>query len=145
MGSFLLTIMVTAFLQRKYKTTNMDEVDLGKHFIDFLFFYGNQFNYEDLGISIRKGGFLFPKHSRGWQGYDEKTRMRLCVENPQDPSLDIGKSAYNIKKVQRAFQHAYDMLVLNNANSLSLLKLIITTNPEEIQPSLKEKELEYKE
>lgn len=40
--------------------------------------------------------------------------------------MDIGRSAYNIKRVQRAFQHAYDTLIFNNAASVSLLKLIIT-------------------
>ena len=43
------------------------------------------------------------KSDRGWEGYDERSRFRLCVENPQDAEVDIGKSAYNIKKVQRAF------------------------------------------
>ena len=58
---------------------------------------------------------------------------RLCVENPQDPEVDIGKPAYHIKKVQRAFQHAYDTLVYNNSGSVSLLKLIITLKPEDLK------------
>ena len=98
-SSFLLTMMVTSYLQRQYKKGGTDKIDLGKHLIDFLELYGTQFNYEDIGLSIRKGGKYFQKSHRGWEGHDERTRYRLCVENPQDPEIDIGRSAYNIKKV----------------------------------------------
>jgi non-canonical poly(A) RNA polymerase PAPD5/7 len=73
-------------------------MDLGKHLIDFFELYGTLFNYEDVGISIRKGGKYFTKTSRGWEGY-EGNNSRLCVENPQDHEVDIGRSAYNIKRV----------------------------------------------
>ena len=126
---------MTSYLQRCYKKGNTENVDLGKHLIDFFELYGTQFNYEDIGLSIRKGGKYFQKSSRGWEGWDERSRFRLCVENPQDPEVDIGRSAYNIKKVQRAFQHAYDTLIFNNSSSVSLLKLIITCDPSELRQS----------
>jgi len=107
---------------------------LGKHLVDFLELYGTLFNYEDIGISIRKSGYYFKKSARGWESYgDERQRLRLCVENPQDREIDIGKSAYNIRKVQRAFQHAYDTLIFNNSNAVSLLKLIITCDASELR------------
>ena len=126
-------MLVTSYLQRCYKKGNTENVDLGKHLIDFFELYGTQFNYEDIGLSIRKGGKYFQKSTRGWEGWDERSRFRLCVENPQDPEVDIGRSAYNIKKVQRAFQHAYDTLIFNNSSSISLLKLIITCDPSELR------------
>ena len=60
-SSFLLTMLITSYLQRQYKKGSTGEMDLGKHLIDFFELYGTQFNYEDLGISIRKGGKLFRK------------------------------------------------------------------------------------
>jgi DNA polymerase sigma len=57
------------------------------------------FNYERVGISVRKEGSYFCKQKRGWIGQDERSRYRLSVENPQDPEVDIGKPAYAIKKV----------------------------------------------
>ena len=81
-SSFLLTMMVVSYLQRQYKKGGTDNIDLGKHLIDFLELYGTQFNYEDIGLSIRKGGMYFQKSSRGWEGQDERSRHRLCVENP---------------------------------------------------------------
>ena len=125
-SSFLLTMMVTSYLQQQYLRNNTDRMDLGKHLINFFELYGKKFNYDMIGISIRKEGSYFLKEKRGWEGNDERSRGRLCVENPQDPDIDIGKAAYNIKKVQRAFQHAYDTLVFNNSNSVSLLNLIIS-------------------
>lgn len=65
--------------------------------IDFFEFYGTLFNYEEVGISIRKGYFM--KESRGWEGWDERSRFRLSVENPQDPEIDIGRSSFNIKRI----------------------------------------------
>ena len=80
-SSFLLTMLVVSHLQRQYKKYGKGvEVDLGKHLIDFFELYGTLFNYEDIGISIRKG--YFTKESRGWEGWDERSRFRLCVENP---------------------------------------------------------------
>ena len=57
-------------------------MDLGKHLIDFFDLYGKLFNYEEIGISIRKEGFYFTKESREWQAWDDRSRGRLCVENP---------------------------------------------------------------
>jgi non-canonical poly(A) RNA polymerase PAPD5/7 len=135
-SSFLLTMMTTSYLQRKYKLGNgaTEKMDLGKHLIDFFEFYGVNFNYEEVGISIREEGFYFPKRNRGWEGYDDRSRYKLSVENPQDPEIDIGGSAYNIRKVQRAFQHAYDTLIYNNSNAVSILKLIITADPNDLKP-----------
>ncbi|CDW88948.1 UNKNOWN [Stylonychia lemnae] len=141
-GSFLLTMLVTSYLQRRYKEGGTDKIDLGRHLIDFLELYGTKFNYEDIGISIRDDGFYYQKSKRGWQGYDERTRSKLSVENPQDSEVDIGGSAFNIKRVQRAFQHAYDTLIFNNSNSVSILKLIITSDPSELKPNWR-KFIEY--
>lgn len=137
-SSFLLTMMTTSSLQRSYKQGGTEGMDLGKHLVDFFELYGTKFNYEDVGLSIREDGFYFPKRARGWEGYDERSRARLSVENPQDPEIDLGTGAYNIRKVQRAFQHAYDTLVFNNSNAVSILKLIITQGVEEMKPGWRE-------
>lgn len=99
-GSFLLTMLVTSYLQRQYKLGNTDNIDLGRHLIQFFNLYGQVFNYERVGISIRKEGSYFCKEKRGWANFqDEKSRYRLSVENPQDPEVDIGRPAFAIKKV----------------------------------------------
>lgn len=81
-GSFLLTMMVTSYLQRQYKLGGTEKMDLGWHFLEFLKLYGHTFNYDRVGISIRKEGSYFCKEKRGWMGQDERSRYRLSVENP---------------------------------------------------------------
>ena len=65
-GSFLLTMLVTSYLQRKYKEGGTDKMDLGRHLISFFELYGQLFNYDNVGISIRKEGSYFDKDKRGW-------------------------------------------------------------------------------
>jgi len=45
-GSFLLTMLVTSYLQRRYKEGGTDKISLGKHLIDFFQLYGSVFNYD---------------------------------------------------------------------------------------------------
>ena len=61
----------------------------------------------------------------------------LCYLRSEDPEVDIGNSAWNIRKVQRAFQHAYDTLIFNNSNAVSILKLIITADPNDLKAGWK--------
>ena len=49
-------------------------MDLGYHLIEFFNLYGQIFNYDQVGISIRKEGFYFNKEKRGWVGHDERSR-----------------------------------------------------------------------
>ena len=53
---------------------------LSEHLIRFFNLYGSVFNYDKVGISIRKEGCYFDKEKRGWE--DNRGQMRLCVENP---------------------------------------------------------------
>jgi len=75
-------MLVTSYLQRQYRAEGTDKVELGRHLINFFELYGKTFNYEYVGISVRKEGSYFLKEKKGWLGYDEKSRSRLCVENP---------------------------------------------------------------
>ena len=63
--------------------------------------------------------------------------VRFEVPDKQGHMTDIvlGKASYNIRKVQRSFQHAYDTLAYNNSNSVSLLKLIISCDPQDLKAS----------
>ena len=49
-GSFLLTMLVTSYLQREYKKGGTDKIDLGRHLVQFFDLYGQTFNYENVGI-----------------------------------------------------------------------------------------------
>ena len=36
----------------------------------------------------------------------------LCVENPLQPDVDMGRGSYNMPKVRRAFEHAHQVLLV---------------------------------
>ncbi len=108
---------------------------MGKHLVDFFELYGKLFDYRKVGISITTG--CFNKVSRGWQRWFDSSEL-LCVEDPQNPSVDIGKASYNIEWVQSAFRDAYYALISNSGSSVSVLKLIIRCDPSELQPQKKE-------
>jgi non-canonical poly(A) RNA polymerase PAPD5/7 len=60
------------------------EENLGTLLVEFFELYGRNFNYDEVGISIRRGGHYYSKRQRGWtrpgQGY------LLSIEDPQDRS-----------------------------------------------------------
>jgi len=69
-GSFLLTMLATSYLQRMYKRGGTDKMDLGYHLVEFFKLYGHEFNYDQVGISIRKDGSYFTKERKGWDSQD---------------------------------------------------------------------------
>jgi non-canonical poly(A) RNA polymerase PAPD5/7 len=64
-GSFLLQLMIVAFLQhRERDAVNYQRpsvYNLGSLLLEFLELYGIEFNYFTTGISVRYDGFFFPK------------------------------------------------------------------------------------
>lgn len=112
-GSFLLQLMVVSFLQqyRRQLGTLYDDFrynNLGKLLVEFFVLYGRDFNYEQVGISVQKGGFYFNKENRDW--LDHNRPFLLSVENPNEPSMDVGKNSYEIRTVQRSFEYARQIL-----------------------------------
>ena len=66
-GSFLLQLMIVAFLQHRERDSvnykRMGVYNLGSLLLEFLELYGIEFNYFTTGISVRYDGFFFPKGS----------------------------------------------------------------------------------
>lgn len=113
-GSFLLQLMVVSFLQHYRRSLGSKHDDpkynnLGQLLLGFLTLYGRDFNYTELGISVRNGGSYFYKEDQGW--YDGGRPFLISMENPNEPSLDIGKNSYEIRTVKRAFDYARQVLL----------------------------------
>eukprot|EP00618_Florenciella_parvula_P040271 CAMPEP_0119537248 /NCGR_PEP_ID=MMETSP1344-20130328/49962_1 /TAXON_ID=236787 /ORGANISM="Florenciella parvula, Strain CCMP2471" /LENGTH=133 /DNA_ID=CAMNT_0007579679 /DNA_START=130 /DNA_END=528 /DNA_ORIENTATION=- len=83
--------------------------NLGGLLLDFFDLYGRKFNYTTTGISVMGGGSYFRKSDRGWLNHGRP--QLLAVENPQSPEFDVGKNAFNIVTIRRAFEHGYHVLV----------------------------------
>jgi len=116
-GSFLLLVLVTAFLQYTIKENQEKNITLGKLLLELLSFYGKNFNYRKLGISIVGDGMLFNKPC-----FNDS----LTVENPQDPDVDIGKSVRDFDNIAKEFITARDLLKQNGMSLASIIKSIPT-------------------
>ncbi|KAG7399267.1 hypothetical protein PHYBOEH_009306 [Phytophthora boehmeriae] len=112
-GSFLLQLMVISFLQQHGRHLKAEHDDpkynnLGQLLMGFFTLYGRDFNYTELGISVRNGGSYFYKTDRYW--YDDSRPFLISMENPNEPSLDIGKNSYEVRTVKRSFEYARQVL-----------------------------------
>ena len=134
-GSFLLFCMVISSLQhhpahkgdRKYYS----RYSLAHYLVHFFRLYGDDFNYETVGISIKGEGSYFKKKSRNW-AYNDKPGS-IAVECPQNPDTDLGRGSHGIDLVKRAFSHAYKLLCAQSKKlALTPLNMIIR-NDELIQ------------
>ena len=97
-GSYSVILLVVSFFQHCPRC-DLDEGNLGVLVTDFFEFYGKKFDYSSYGIRLDGGGSYFEKM------YDNA----LLIKDPTDPTNMI-KGAWNIWKVQHAFERAFDSL-----------------------------------
>ena len=113
-GSYMLQLMVVSFLQQRHRTDRatglVSPQNLGSLLLEFFELYGRDFNYGVTGISVRHAGSYFQKRARGWL-YPQRPAL-LAIENPSDPSFDVGKNSYQVGTAKRAFQHAHASLLV---------------------------------
>lgn len=103
---------------RKKKTIKDYEkiLTLGDILIEFLNFYGYDFNYKEFGISIRNGCFLYKRN--------HEYKNILCIENFIELN-DMGVKCYNYSKIISVFKYAYKNLVYFKTPIKSYLNKII--------------------
>ncbi|ORY25169.1 hypothetical protein BCR39DRAFT_471705 [Naematelia encephala] len=111
LGSYAVICMVISFLQvhPQLRSSQMDaEKNLGTLLVEFFELYGRNFNYDYVGLSIRRGGFYFDKRARGW--LNDSKPFLLSVEDPQDPDSDIGGGSFGVRTVRGAMAGAFELL-----------------------------------
>eukprot|EP00898_Chlorokybus_atmophyticus_P008181 jgi/Chlat1/8364/Chrsp80S07796 len=110
-GSYALIIMLIAHLQLVSSRRKLQRLDgnLGMLLLEFFQLYGVSLNIYSVGVSCRKGGAFFRKHDRDMVNADRP--HLLAVEDPQDPTNDVGRNSYNVFKVRSAFEFAHQQLM----------------------------------
>ncbi|KDR67548.1 hypothetical protein GALMADRAFT_1079828 [Galerina marginata CBS 339.88] len=111
LGSYSIVCLAVSFLQMhpKIRRGEIDpEKNLGVLMMEFFELYGQHFNYDEVGISLRDGGTYFSKRQRGW--HTDYKRNMLSIEDPADPSNDISSGSYNFHKVRTAFAGCHGIL-----------------------------------
>jgi len=94
--------------------------DLGNTLINFLEFYGIQFDYEKFGIRIRGGGSYFEKSEKNW--VNPHQRRALCIEDPHNSDHDLGRTVFEIETIRQHFEQSY--LLLTSAVQSGRAKLL---------------------
>lgn len=114
----LLYYYLTDLKKRRYYNKNNGKEEeiltLGDILLGFLNFYGFEFNYSKLGISINNGCFLYKRK--------EKEKFILSIKNFQEPNQELGKSCYKFKYVIDTFKLARDCIYYPDIPVVSYLK-----------------------
>ena len=116
-GSFLVTLLCLSSEQWCIRD-GMSEGNLGNHMLQFFYFFGVLFNYESLTICLRKDGSFLFKEEKDWD--DPLSPSNLSVENPIDPTFDVGKSSFQIKRFQSFCSYAFHILNNNLAQASAI-------------------------
>ena len=139
-GSYALLCMVMAHLQlHDSKETAYSwagdgggeaaaEGCLGVLLIDFFELYGRRLNMEEVGVSCRGGGAFFAKKDKTWS--DPGRPFLLAIEDPQDPTNDLGRNSYGVRQIKSAFEHAFTLMTAPVASKKEfLLRKIVRMDP----------------
>ncbi len=86
-----------------------EELNLGELLLGFLELYGQKFNYETTGISVRNGGKRLPRSELPC-GMVNGTYPFLCVERPLEHWVNDGIETYRGSDVKEAFDDAFKLL-----------------------------------
>ena len=89
LGSYALVLMCISFFQIKYPADH-DKQPLSTLLMNFLQYYGNEFDYATKGISIADSS-LFDKKTKGW--YFEYQPYLLSIQDPNN-SDNVGIFCY---------------------------------------------------
>ena len=145
-GSYALLCMVMAHLQlHDTKATASawagesggkaaEEGCLGALLIDFFELYGRRVNTDEVGVSCRGGGRFFAKRDKSPSWAEPGRPFLFSIEDPQDPSNDLGRNSYAARSVKAAFEHAFTLLTAPAAKKDEfLLGRVVRADPETLR------------
>lgn len=117
-SSYALCLMCINFLQMRAENTTNEDANLGVLLVDFLELYGQKFDYNNTGISIRNGGKYVQRKELPCGLVDGQYRL-FCVEDAINPWLNACSVSYRASDVKKAFYDAFSTLssaVQNDTN-----------------------------
>ena len=128
LGSFPVTLLVISFLQHhpifrdkpKHKhVPSVRHYGLGKLLVQFFYYYGRCFNYNQLGVSLNDDGYYFSKpdetnETRGKRGrLPSEPLLSPALVLLEDPANSSNNATANFRQVQTIFsffEHAWMLL-----------------------------------
>lgn len=134
-GSYTLVVMVLSFLQMQTATggrTRRTEEgeDLSTLLLQFLQFYGSQFDYFHNVISVIDGGAYLRKEDKNWT--TNAAPDALSIEDPTNPELDLAAASFRIQDARAVFMEGFWRLTHESprwANTHSFLARLFDHGP----------------
>uniref|UniRef100_A0A8B9HLU4 Terminal nucleotidyltransferase 4A n=1 Tax=Astyanax mexicanus TaxID=7994 RepID=A0A8B9HLU4_ASTMX len=115
-SSYCLILMAISFLQLHPRIDcRGTNINLGILLIEFFELYGRNFNYLKTGIRVKNGGAYLAKEEISKAMTNGHRPSMLCIEDPNLPGNDVGRSSYGAMHVKQVFDYAY--IVLSHAVS----------------------------
>ncbi|CAM6113633.1 unnamed protein product [Calypogeia fissa] len=132
LGSFCIITMVVSHLQNTASIVETGLGDLGTLLLSFFAYYSNMHNYSTDVVSTRPG-FCGSKQDKGW--VNQKNPQLLAVEDPLDPTSDIGKGSYRIEQIRHKFWEAQRSLLAHWDDEQVLAQIVDTTSNPNQKPA----------
>jgi len=129
-SSYSITMLVISFLQTHPREQNEKQECLGVLLLEFLDMYGRQFNYNTVGVSVRRGGYVDKAALQGngqnrWTGWNSSPGQ-VSIESLVEEGKDVSTASYNMSKVSLLFSWAHHRLTRGiTLGSFSLLPLVV--------------------
>lgn len=99
--------------------------NLGALLVEFFEFYSSDFNFILTEISVR------------FDGWQPQRYFSIALENPFDPTYDVGSPSFRIDLVQKSFDFAFKVLLCHVSEPLihttSILASILTPSEEMLE------------
>eukprot|EP00002_Diphylleia_rotans_P022861 TRINITY_DN4491_c0_g1_i10.p1 TRINITY_DN4491_c0_g1~~TRINITY_DN4491_c0_g1_i10.p1 ORF type:complete len:360 (-),score=70.02 TRINITY_DN4491_c0_g1_i10:853-1932(-) len=126
LGSYAIFVLVLGFLKAyPVNFPGRSNVTLAQLLLDLLYIYGTAFNYVRAGISARSGLSYFDKSQKDW--YDYMKPATVALEDPQDPTNNVGRNSFRMLDVRNVFLECHQSL-LHSQETDELIPLIVPTN-----------------
>ncbi|THC99300.1 hypothetical protein EYZ11_001206 [Aspergillus tanneri] len=133
LGGFSIICLVASLLQ--HLPHGHMAPNLGSILMDFFEFYGNRFDYENVGIRMDPPGYF---NKRVYKAHKGKNDARLSIEDPNNSDNDISGGTREIALIFQSFSDAYELLkermvatALSEESRASILETIIAANYDE--------------
>ncbi|KAL8674141.1 MAG: hypothetical protein Q9168_001478 [Polycauliona sp. 1 TL-2023] len=130
LGGFSVTCLVTSLLQNLPRVQSgeiIPEQHLGEMLLEFLHLYGNQFDLDRTGISMRPPGYydkqaVMRNNLRKDVYHNNRQLPKLAILDPNRPENDISGGSKNVGRIFDLFSQAYDeTMEAMKTNAFSLL------------------------
>ena len=104
---------------KNYDLGEYEDMDIGIFLLDFLHFYGFDFNYNECGLKVTEDENceIFFKAER----FDMDCSDTISAESIQESGVDVGKSCFKYDSIKRIFMNAYNTIkaeLNNNGKSI---------------------------